>query len=117
MRRVKNLAYNSTFKNLRLWYLGPSLHGKYMGEKVETVTDFLFLGFKITAHGDCSHKIQRPLLLRRKAMTNLDSVLESRDITLSTKVHLVKAMFFPVVVYECELWTIKKVDRQRIDAF
>ena len=108
MRRVKNLAYNSTFKNLRLWYLGPSLHGKYMGEKVETVTDFLFLGFKITAHGDCSHKIQRPLLLRRKAMTNLDSILKSRDITLPAKVHIIKAMVFVVVMYGCESWIIKK---------
>ena len=87
------------------------------GETMERVTDIIFLGSKITAHANCSREIKRCLLLRRKAMTNLDSVLESRDITLSTKVHLVKAMFFPVVMYECELWTIKKVDRQRIDAF
>ena len=87
------------------------------GETMETVTDFIFLGSKITADGDCSHEIKRCLLLGRKAMTNLDSILKSRDITLSTKVRLVKAMVFPVVMYGCESWTIKKVDRQRIDAF
>ena len=80
------------------------------GEKVETVTDFIFLGSKITADGDCSHEIKRLLLLRRKAMTNLDSVLKSRDITLLTKVHLVKAMVFPLVMYGCESWTIKNAE-------
>ena len=80
------------------------------GEKTETVTDFLFLGSKITADGDYSHEIKRPLLLGRKAMTNLDSILKSRDITLPTKVHLVKAMVFPVVMYGCESWTIKKAE-------
>ena len=80
------------------------------GETVETVADFIFLGSKITADGDCSHKIKRRLLLGRKVMTNLDSILKSRDITLSTKVHLVKAMVFPVVMYGCESWTIKKVE-------
>ena len=94
----------------------PSFHGKY-GETVETVTDFIFLGSKITADGDCSHEIKRCLLFGRKAMTNLDSVLKSRDITLPTKVHLVKAMVFPVVMYRCESWTIKKAECQRIDAF
>ena len=84
---------------------------------METVRDFIFLGSKITADGDCSHKIKRHLLLGRKAMTSLDSVLKSRDITLLTKVHLVKAMFFPIVVYGCESWTIKKAECQRIDAF
>ena len=84
---------------------------------METVTDFIFLGFEITADGDCSHEIKRRLLLERKAMTNLDSILKSRDITLPTKVCLVKAMVFPVVMYECESWTIKKVKCQRIDAF
>ena len=79
-------------------------------EKVEAVTDFLFLGSKITADGDCSHEIKRCLLLGRKAMTNPDSVLKSRDLTLPTKVHLVKAMVFPVVMYGCESWTIKKVE-------
>ena len=83
----------------------------------ETVTDFIFLGSKITANGDCSHGIKRHLLLRRKVMTNLDSMLKSRDITLSTKVPLVKAMVFPVVMYGCESWTVKKTGCQRIDAF
>ena len=87
------------------------------GETMETVTDFIFLGCKITADGDCSHEIKRLLLLGRKALTNLDSILESRDITFLTKVHLVKAMVFPVVMYRCESWTIKKVECQRIDAF
>ena len=81
----------------------------------ETVTDFLFFGSKITADGDCSHEIKRHLLLQRKAMTNLDSILKSRDITLPTKVHLVKAMVFPVVMCGCESWTIKKAERRRID--
>ena len=83
----------------------------------ETVADFIFLGSKITVDGDCSHEIKRRLLLGRKVMTNLDSILQSRDITLPTKVHLVKAMVFSVVMYGCESWTIKKAERQRIDAF
>ena len=83
----------------------------------ETVADFIFLGSKITADGDCSHEIKRCLLLGRKVMTNQDSILKSRDITLSTKVRLVKAMVFPLVMYGCESWTIKKVEHQRIDAF
>ena len=83
----------------------------------ETVADFIFLGPQITADGDCSHEIKRHLLLVRKGMTNLDSILKSRDITLSTKVHLVKAIVFPVVVYGCESWTVKKAERRRIDAF
>ena len=87
------------------------------GETVETVSDFIFGGSKITADGDCSHEIKRCLLLRRKAMTNLDSILKSRDITLPIKVHLVKAMVFPVVMYRCETWTVKKAECQRIDAF
>ena len=87
------------------------------GEKVASVTNFLFLDSKIIEHGDCSHEIKRCLLLGRKAMTNLDSILKSRDITLSTKVCLVKAMFSPVVMYGCESWTIKKAERWRIDAF
>ena len=87
------------------------------GEIMETVTDFIFLGSKITVDGDCSHEIKRHLLLGRKAMTNLDSILKSRDITLPTKVHLVKAMVFPVVMYGCERWTVKKAEHQRIDAF
>ena len=84
---------------------------------MEMVRDFIFLGSKITVDGDCSHEIKRPLLLERKAMTNLDSILKSRDITLPTKVHLVKAMVFPVVMYVCESWTIKKAECLRIDAF
>ena len=84
---------------------------------METVADFIFLGSKITADGDCSHEIKRRLLLGRKIMTNLDNILKSRDVTLSTKVQLVKAMVFPVVMYGCESWTIHKAERQRIDAF
>ena len=87
------------------------------GETMKTVTDFIFLGSKITADSDCSHQIKRPLLLGRKAMTNLDSVLKIRDITLQTKVRIVKAIVFPVVVYRCERWTIKKAEHQRTDAF
>ena len=96
---------------------GPITLWQIDGETMETVTDFIFLGSKITADGDCSHEIKRCLLLGRKAMTNLDSILKSRDITLPTKVHLVKAMVFPVVMYGCEGWTIKKAEHQRIDAF
>ena len=87
------------------------------GETMETVGDFIFLGSKITADGDCNHEIKGCLLLGRKAMTNLDSLLKSRDITLPTNVHLVKAMVSPVVMYGCESWTVKKAERQRIDAF
>ena len=87
------------------------------GETVETVSDFIFLGSKITADGDCSHEIKRRLLLGRKVMTNLDSIFKSRDITLPTRVHLVKAMVFPVIMYGCESWTVKKAERRRIDAF
>ena len=96
---------------------GPITSWKMEGEKMEAVTDFIFLGFKITEDNDCSNEIKRHLLLGRKAMTNLDSILKSRDITFLTKVHLVKAMVFPVVMYGCESWTIKKVEHQRIDAF
>ena len=87
------------------------------GQKVETVTDFIFLGSKITADGDCSHEIKRRLLLGRKAMTNLESRLKSKKITLRTKVHIVKAMVFPVIMYGCESWTIKETERCRTDAF
>ena len=87
------------------------------GETMETVTDFIFLGTKITADGDCSHEIKRHLLLGRKAMTNIDSILKNRNITLPTKVHLVKAIYFPVVMYGWESWIIKKSEHQRIDAF
>ena len=96
---------------------GPITSWEIDGETVETVTDFILGGSKITADGDCSHEIKRCLLLGRKVMTNLDSTLKSRDITLPTKVCLVKAMVFPVVMYECESWTIKKAEDQRIEAF
>ena len=96
---------------------GPITSWQIDGETVETMADFIFLGFKITEDGDCSHEIKRCLLLRRKVMTNLDSILKSRDITLSTKVCLVKALISPVVMCGCESWTIKKAERRRIDAF
>ena len=96
---------------------GPITSWQIDGETMETVRDFIFLGSKITADGECSHEIKRHLLLGRKAMTNLDSILKSRDITLPTKVRLVKAMVFPVVTYGCERWTIKKAERPRTDAF
>ena len=95
----------------------PIISWQVAGETVETVTDFIFLGSKITVDGDCSHEIKRCLLLGRKVMTNLDSILKSRDITLSTKVCLVRAMVFPVVMYVYESWTIKKAERRRINAF
>ena len=96
---------------------GPITSWQIDGEIMETATDFIFLGSKITADGDCSHEIKRCLLLGRKAMTNLDSMLKSRVMTLLTKVHLVKAMVFPVVIYGCESWTIKKAEHRRMDAF
>ena len=96
---------------------GPITSWQIDGETVETVADFIFLGSKITADGDCSHEIKRRLLLGRKVMTNLDSILKSRDITLPTKAHLVEAMVFPVVMYGCESWTVKKAEHQRIGAF
>ena len=96
---------------------GPITSWEIDGETMETWRDFILGGSKITADGDCSHEIKRRLLLRRKVMTNLDSIFKSRDITLRTKVHLVKAMVFPVVMYECESWTVKKAEHRRIDAF
>ena len=96
---------------------GPITSWEIDGETVETVSGFIFLGSKITADGDCSHKIKRHLLLGKKVMTNLDSILKSRDITLPTKVRLVKAMVFPVVMHGCESWTVKKAERRRIDDF
>jgi len=96
---------------------GPITSWEIDGEAVESVSDFIFLGSKITTDGDCSHEIKRRLLLGRKVMTNLDSIFKSRDITLPTKVGLVKAMVFPVVMYECENWTVKKSEHRRIDAF
>ena len=96
---------------------GPIISWKIYGETVETLSDFILEGSKITADGDCSQEIKRSLLLGRKVMTNLDSILKSRDVTLPIKVHLVKAMVFPVVMYGCESWTVKKVQRRRIDTF
>ena len=96
---------------------GPITSWEIDGETVEIVADFIFLGSKITADGDCSHEIKRHLLLGRKVMTKLDSILKSRDITLPTKVHLIKAMVFPLVMYGCKSWTLKKAEHQRIDAF
>ena len=96
---------------------GPITSWQIEGEIVERVADFIFLGSKITADGDCSHEIKRRLLLGRKSVTNIDSILKSKDITLSTKVCLVKAMVFPVVMYGCESWTVKKAESRRIDAF
>ena len=96
---------------------GPITSWQINGETVETMADFIFLGSKITADGECSHEIKKHLLLGRKVMTNLGSILKSRDITLPTKVHLVKAMVFPVIMYGCESWTIKKAECRRIDAF
>ena len=96
---------------------GPINSWEIDGETVKTVADYIFGGFKIIADGDCSHEMKRHLLFRRKVMTNLDSIFKSRDITLPTKVHLVKSMVFPVVMYGCESWTVKKAEHRRIDAF
>ena len=95
----------------KIMAFGPITSWEIDGESVETVTDFIFLGSKVPANGDCSHEIKRCLLLGRKVVTNLDSIIKSRDITLPTKFHVVKAMVFPVVMYECETWTVKKADR------
>ena len=114
----KKLAWNSTFKKkTKIMASSPFTSWQIAGEKVETVTYFIFLVSKITADSDCCHEIKRHLLLGRKAMTNLDSILQSQDITLPTKVPLVRAMVFPIAIYECKSWTIKKAEHQRIDAF
>ena len=104
-------------QKMKIMASSPITSWEIDGETVETVSDFMFLGSKITADGDCSHEIKRCLLLGRKVMTNLGSILKSRDITLPTKVCLVKAIVFPVVMYRCENWTVKKAERRRIDAF
>ena len=104
-------------QKIKIMASGPITSWEIDGETVETVSDFIFWGFKITADGDCSHEIKRHLLPGRKTMTNLDSILKSRDVTLTTKVHIVKAMVLPVVTYRCESWTIKKAEHQRTDAF
>ena len=106
-----------TIQKTKIMASGPITSWQIGEETVETVTDFIFLGSKITADGDCSHEIKRHLLLGRKVITNLDSILKSRNITLPTKVHLVKAMVFPVAIYGCESWTIKKAEHRRINAF
>ena len=114
---MKKNWLKTQYSKTKITAFGPITSWQIDGETVETVTDFIFLGFKITADSDCRHKIKRRLLLGRKVMTNLDSLLKSRDITLPTKVCLAKAMVFPVVMCRCESWTIKKTEHQRIDAF
>ena len=104
-------------QKMKIMASGPITSREIDGKTVETVSDFIFLGSKITADGDCSHEFKRRLLLGRKVMTNLDSILKSRHITLPTKVRLVKAMVFPLVMYGCESWTVKKAESRRIDAF
>ena len=117
LKKVKEESEKVDLKLNQIMASGPITAWQIDEETMETVSDFIFLGSKITADGDCSHEIKRHLLLGRKAMTNLHSILTSRDITLPTKVHLVKAMVFPVVMYGCESWTIKKAECQRIGAF
>ena len=113
----EKVGLNLNFQKTKIMASGPITSWQIDGETMEIVTGFIFFGSKITADGDCSHEIKRHLLLGRKAMTNLDSILKSRDIILPTKVWLVKARVFPVVLYGCEGWTIKKAEHQRIDAF
>ena len=113
----EKVGLNLNIQKTKVMTSGPITSWEIDGETVETVSDFIFWGSKITAEGDCSHEIKRCLLLGRKVMTNLDSILKSRDVTLSTKVWLVEAMVFPVVMYGCESWTIKKAEYQRTDAF
>ena len=121
MKKVKEESEKADLKlsiqKTKIMASGPISSWQIDEEAVETVADFIFLGSKITADGDCSPEIKRHLLLGRKAMTNLDSILKSKDITLLTKVYLVKAMVFPVVMYGCESWTVKKAERRGIDAF
>ena len=113
----ENVGLKLNIHQTKIMASGPITSWEIDGETMETVRDFIFLGSKIIADVDCSHEIKRCLLLERKVMTNLDSILKSRDITLPTKVHLVKAMVFPVVMYGCDSWTVKKAEHQRIDAF
>ena len=121
LMKVKEESENGGLKlyiqKTKIMVSSPITSWQIDSEKMETVTDYIFLGSKITVDGDCSHEMKKHLLLRRKAITNLDSILKNRGITLLTKVHLVKAMVFPAVTYECEDWTIKKAECQRIDAF
>ena len=113
----KKVGLILNIQKMKIMASSPITLWQINGETMKIVTDFIFLDSKIAAGGDCSHKIKRHLLLGRKAMTNLDSILKSRDITLPTKVHLVKAMVFPVVMYGCECWTIRKPEHRRVDAF
>ena len=113
----ENIGLKLNIQKTKIMASGPIISWQIDGQTMETVRDFILGGSKMTADGDCSHEIKRHLFLGRKVMTNLDSILESRNITLPTKVHLVKAMVFPVVMYGCESWTIKKAEHQRIDAF
>ena len=113
----KNVGLKLNIQKTKIMASGPITSWEIDGETLETVSDFILGGSKITADGDCSHGIKRRLLLGRKVMTNLDSIFKSRDITLPTKVRLVKVMVFPVVIYGCKSWTVKKAERQRIDAF
>ena len=113
----ENVGLKLNIQKTKIMASGPITSWQIDGETVETVADFILGSSKITTDGDCNHEIKRRLLLGRKVMTNLDSLLKSRDITLPTKVHLVKATVFPVVMYVCESWTVKKAERQRIDAF
>ena len=113
----ENVGLNLNIQKTKIMASGPIASWPIDGETVQTLADFILGGSKITADGDCSHEIKRCLLLGRKAMTNLDSILKSRDITLPTNVHLIKTMVFPVVMYRCESWTINKAEPQRIDAF
>src|SRR5574341_1122025 len=115
--KSEKVGLNLNIQKTKIMASGPIPSWQIDGETVETVADFIFLGSKITADGDCSHEIKRFLLLGRKVMTNLDSILKSRDITLPTKVCLVKATVFPVVMYGCESWNVKKAERRRIDVF
>ena len=117
LMKMKEESEKLNTQKTKIMASGPITSWQIDGETMETVTDFIFLGSKITADGECSHEIKRCLLLGRKIMTNLDSILKSKDITLSTKVHVVKAMVFPVVMFGCERWTIRKAECQRIDAF
>ena len=113
----EKVGLKHNIQKMKFMASGPITSWQIDGETVETVTDFILGGSKITADGDCSYEIKRHLLLGRKVMTNLDSILKSRDITFPTKVHLVKAMVFPVIMYGCESWTVKKAEHRRIDAF
>ena len=113
----EKVGFKPNIQKTKIMASGPITSWQIDGETVETVSDFIFLGSKTTADGDCSHEIKRRLLLGRKVMTNLDSIFKSRDITLPTKICLVKAKVFPVVIYGCESWTVKKAERRRIDAF